>query len=436
MLRPDSCRLLNCPNPKSCFLGRARRDVAKADILVVNHHMLFSDLAIKREVGNFSALAVLPSYRRAIIDEAHSVEDSATEYFGAEATRAGALALIGRFIRNDRGRERGLLPYLSMKLIKEKSSLSMPEIEKVLDALDNRLHPALAASRDALIAAFDAIRHLTAERCGQLGREIKWRLTQDVLHDEDLREIHAVYVLPAVEEVLACAESATTLMDLLNNAKAEDRVSEPPFVTELYQLEAFRDRLVRLSNTLAEGTSDTLAPNTIRWIEIETGNTNVVRIVRTYKLRSRWRTGCMATCIRWYDIGDVGVRRDRLFQRAVGLDRVPNDARKGRHRFAVRFQSQALLCIPTDNLPRRTSAHSMTIRSKRSRDLKITRGHAFILSRPSRARLCPDRLDAELKAAGVTALKRGRRADPPARSVSAASACSSGSFWEGGCTRR
>jgi len=436
----DSCRLSNCPNPKRCFLGKARRDVAKADIIVVNHHMLFSDLAIKREVGNFSALAVLPSYRRAIIDEAHSVEDSATEYFGAEATRSGALALIGRFIRIERGRERGLLPFLAMRLIKEKSSLSLADVEKVLDAIDNQLQPALAAARDALVAAFDSIRHLTAERCGQLGRDIKWRLTQQVLNDEDLREIHSVYVIPAVEEVIRCADAATAVLELLKKAKAEDLVADPPFLTELYQLEAYRDRLIRLSNTLAEGTNDTLAPNTVRWIEIESDNTNIVRIVRCpleiAEPLADWVYGNLHTLVMTSATLSVRKKFD-YFNHRVGLDRVPDRYPEGRAIDSpFDYASQAMLCIPTDlSTPDARSFHDDTVASVRE-VLRITRGHAFVLFTSFYALdYVHRRLEPELKAAGITALKQGSAARTRLldrfRSDSSSVLFATDSFWEG-----
>ncbi|MDZ4858299.1 MAG: helicase C-terminal domain-containing protein [Candidatus Hydrogenedentes bacterium] len=436
----DSCRLSNCPNPKRCFLGKARRDVAKADIIVVNHHMLFSDLAIKRELGNFSALAVLPSYRRAIIDEAHSVEDSATEYFGAEATRSGALALIGRFIRIDRGRERGLLPYLAARLIKDKSSLTMPEIEKILDGIDNQLQPALAAAREMLTAAFDALRHLTSERCGQLGREIKWRLTQAALHDEDLREIHAVYVLPAVEEVVKCAAAATALLELLKKATAADAISEPPFLTELYQLEAYRDRLTRLANTLAEGTSETLAENTVRWIEIETDNPNIVRIVRCpleiAEPLADWVYANLRTLVMTSATLSVRKKFD-YFNRRVGLDRVPERNPEGRAIDSpFDFAKQALLCIPTDIVaPDDRAFNDDTVKNIRE-ILKITRGHAFVLFTSFYALdYAHRRLEQELKAAGITPLKQGTAARTRLldqfRSDTASVLFATDSFWEG-----
>src|SRR5690606_15275122 len=51
----DVCLRAKCPHFESCFYQRARRDAASADLLVVNHHLLFSDLAVRRAAGNYTA---------------------------------------------------------------------------------------------------------------------------------------------------------------------------------------------------------------------------------------------------------------------------------------------------------------------------------------------------------------------------------------------
>ena len=112
----DSCSGMRCPDNKKCFVTQARREIAKADLVVVNHHMFFSDVAVKKDMGDFGTLAVLPAYKRVVLDEAHSIEDSATEYFGVQATYLGALGLMGRFVRSERGRERGLIPLIQLRM--------------------------------------------------------------------------------------------------------------------------------------------------------------------------------------------------------------------------------------------------------------------------------------------------------------------------------
>lgn len=67
-----------CPHYESCFFYQARREAAKANILVANHHLLLSDLLIKSETG---AEGCMPRYNRVIIDEGHHLENAATSLF-------------------------------------------------------------------------------------------------------------------------------------------------------------------------------------------------------------------------------------------------------------------------------------------------------------------------------------------------------------------
>ncbi len=72
------CLGTTCPEATGCFLNRLRRDAAASRLLIVNHHLLFSDLAV-RKTGYGE---VLPRYETVIFDEAHHVENVATTFFG------------------------------------------------------------------------------------------------------------------------------------------------------------------------------------------------------------------------------------------------------------------------------------------------------------------------------------------------------------------
>jgi hypothetical protein len=99
----DICLKARCPHFQQCFYQRARRKAAAADLLVVNHALLFSDLSLRRAADNWAMTAVLPPYRHVILDEAHNVEDAATSHLGAEATRLGLFRLLSRLDRNGKG---------------------------------------------------------------------------------------------------------------------------------------------------------------------------------------------------------------------------------------------------------------------------------------------------------------------------------------------
>ncbi len=101
----DNCMGKKCPFYNSCFYFQARRRLANANIVIVNHALFFVDLALRQSGG-----AVLPSYRAVVLDEAHTVEEVAARHFGAEIT-AGQFEYNLRRLYNPRG-ERGLVKLL------------------------------------------------------------------------------------------------------------------------------------------------------------------------------------------------------------------------------------------------------------------------------------------------------------------------------------
>jgi len=100
---PDLCSRLECPHFDRCFLFEARRRAADADVVVVNHHLLAADLAVRRAQDNWQDAAVLPPYRRLVLDEGHHLEDVAAHHLGTQVTSLGVARLLGRLERNGKG---------------------------------------------------------------------------------------------------------------------------------------------------------------------------------------------------------------------------------------------------------------------------------------------------------------------------------------------
>jgi ATP-dependent DNA helicase DinG len=80
--RSDTCLGQKCPDFDPCFITRMRNRAQEADIVVVNHHLFFADLSLRN--GNYGS--VLPDYTAVILDEAHLIEDVASEYFGSQVS--------------------------------------------------------------------------------------------------------------------------------------------------------------------------------------------------------------------------------------------------------------------------------------------------------------------------------------------------------------
>jgi ATP-dependent DNA helicase DinG len=74
----DTCLGTDCPRYDDCFVTRMRQRAAEADVVIVNHHLLCADASVRQ--SKFGE--VIPACSRAIVDEAHQLEDVATQYFG------------------------------------------------------------------------------------------------------------------------------------------------------------------------------------------------------------------------------------------------------------------------------------------------------------------------------------------------------------------
>jgi ATP-dependent DNA helicase DinG len=78
----ETCLGTECPRYDDCFVTRMRQQAAASDLVIVNHHLLCADAAVRR--GAYGE--VIPAFNHAVIDEAHQLEDVATQYFGVSVS--------------------------------------------------------------------------------------------------------------------------------------------------------------------------------------------------------------------------------------------------------------------------------------------------------------------------------------------------------------
>lgn len=78
--RRETCTGKKCPRFEQCFLTAMQARAREADIIIVNHHLFFADLALKQD--DFGS--ILPEYSAVVFDEAHEMEDVASDYFGQQ----------------------------------------------------------------------------------------------------------------------------------------------------------------------------------------------------------------------------------------------------------------------------------------------------------------------------------------------------------------
>ena len=145
----DICTRMKCAHFEDCFVFKARRVAAQADVIVVNHHLLLADLAVRRLAQNWDDAAVLPAYGRLVVDEGHHLEDAAAAHLGSTVTRRGLVRLVNRLDR----RGKGLLPLLVMRLSASKDLLSTASLVLV----EERLEKAVQGLREKSGLLFDLL---------------------------------------------------------------------------------------------------------------------------------------------------------------------------------------------------------------------------------------------------------------------------------------
>ena len=133
--RADTCLGQKCSSWEKCFITEMHRKAAESDIIIVNHHLFFADLAIKQQSDNAPDAGILPEAGAVIFDEAHELEDVAGSYFGVSVSN-GRFEELCRDVEGSLQRNHMYTPQLSgaIKSVRERAAFFFA----LLPAGDNR----------------------------------------------------------------------------------------------------------------------------------------------------------------------------------------------------------------------------------------------------------------------------------------------------------
>jgi ATP-dependent DNA helicase DinG len=114
----DSCMGAECQYYQDCFVMKARREAQQADIVVVNHHLFFADVALK----DTGVAELLPSANTIIFDEAHQLPDTATLFFGTTVSTSQVLELCRDVLAEGLAHARGGPDWAKVVMAVEKAA--------------------------------------------------------------------------------------------------------------------------------------------------------------------------------------------------------------------------------------------------------------------------------------------------------------------------
>ena len=128
----EACMGNRCKYCEDCFVMRVKKAANEAKILIVNHHLLFSDIQLRLSTQKYDEAAVLPPYSRLVFDEAHGIEAAATSFFSENINRFSVQKQLNLLYRHRKSAAAGLL--FSVHALSD-SPIEMNELIGALDQI-------------------------------------------------------------------------------------------------------------------------------------------------------------------------------------------------------------------------------------------------------------------------------------------------------------
>jgi ATP-dependent DNA helicase DinG len=323
-----------CPFVADCFITAMRKRAVEAQVLVVNHHLFFADLALR---SRYPEAQVLPAYEAVIFDEAHQLEDIATEIFGVQASTLRLFALARDVERAPGG------------------ALAAGRVESVARRLEAGTH-----------MLGQALRNRLPRKSGE-GDDLRIPMPDDLWQGEVLGRYHEL------DNVLE--EAAAMLARLAEDDGSELLAKSPPAPTKAAVLAGLAARATNLRIDLDE-IAGSARRDSVRWVALSARNVtlraspvDVAPLLR--ESFDRHPGPLVFTSATLSTAGSFAYMRERL-----GLC---DTAAEATFASPFRFDEQARLYIAED-LPDPTHESFATAAAERALALcRLSRGRALLL---------------------------------------------------------
>jgi ATP-dependent DNA helicase DinG len=438
MSETDKSLKVGCKFYNECFFYQARRRANRVQVVVANHHLFFADLAVRRQTGNFQSDLVLPAYARVIFDEAHHLEDVASEHFGSRLSRVGVRQRLGRMRSKDG--HRGALVLVARRL----RSLNDPiAAEKIETSYAEPLREAAAA----IEGLFDEIDELVeVERrdgalrglAGEDGDRAKIRTTRDPALEPFWERVREV-----LGRVRGELERIARMNDSAYQTLARSRVDDAARKSLALELEAFANRLQGFIAAL-ERFVDFDDETQVRWLDTREGggageHAGVGFATAPVSVADELRAAVfepLRTVVMTSATLSVAGNADFLGER-LGFNALPRERFSfSQHPSPFDFEEQALLAAPTDIPDPTEREYENRLPALLLELIEASRGRAFVLFTSHQLlRKTYEALEAALVRLGLRPLAQGQapRTELLRRFVESGCGVLFGtdSFWEG-----
>ena len=329
----ETCLGAECPRHGDCFVTLMRQRAAESDVVIVNHHLLCADASVRQSAYG----EVIPSCPTLVVDEAHQLEDVATQYFGCAASSFRVDDLV-----HDAWRALGAADRSIAARVERGASEALAQIAEAAGPFFSGLESSPALSR--------------------AGADSRVRYTSGMLEEHDERGHVLAGAIERLESALRPAGDAAAGPGASGGGAADEAIET--IARRAAELCADLRRLLRADDPDFVFFMERRA----RGIVLRAAPIDVSRIVRD-EILGRFRSVVLTSATLAVD-GAFGYVRQRLGLRQAGELRVPSE---------FDYTTQALLYLPRRMPPPRDPAFAPAVAREAIAIVKRSRGRAFVL---------------------------------------------------------
>ena len=410
----DSCLRSKCEFYRDCFVTNARRKASKAHILVVNHHLLFSDLAVQA-MG--AEVAVLPKYDHIVFDEAHNIEDIATDYFGAGITRTGIARIIRRLHAQSGDKKTGYLNILINKLTFAHRKHRIKEFEEAVERIQMELIPRCEAIVQFSDEVMTTISELLFEYNSEDQYETRLRINTNIRQQSSWKAM----IIPQIKNFIQLLNRFCSDLSLvLDRIEFANIKLEKAILYTIVDIHTQRNRIKAIMDVIEQIILKDDQKN-VRWIEVQKRRTtkDIVRLriapleiadAMNELVYNNHKTMIMTSATLTIS-GQSGKSEFDYLIKQIGLNLVEKSKLiTAKIPAPFDYKNQAIIAIPLDVPAPNSAQFSIMLADAVFEALKISGGRAFVLfTSYGLLNKVHQALEPRLTKLGIASLKQGQR---------------------------
>lgn len=380
----DQCTRLKCQFYDKCFFYIARRNAASADVLIVNHYLLMADLMVRQEMNGYDGAAILPPFKKIIIDEAHHLEAVATSNLSSVISRLRITKLLGRLI-NLKDTKKGLLQHLKGKLKEISADHDKSIAMDISDKINREIIEARQYLYNTVLEVFEDISRAVGNHIVNEGlqkdknEETKLRITTRFASTELW---HARIEARLKSLCIDIHKFVMLLKALLDKIGELSKKSQDILSSVLIDIASCKIRLKTVAHDMSFfiGTYEKFC----KWIEIKRYKGNPIIRFCTAPLSV---AGGLRACL--YDnyptilltSATLTISRNfTFFKENVGLNQIPEDRLSELMLHSpFDYKRQVIVGIPTDISEPNESGYTLALEQNIFKTIEISEGRALIL---------------------------------------------------------